>query len=75
VFITAAGQRKNRQRKQGQEENAARKGARHAVQMMQAVAEGEKNSSDITPLHKGNGVIKCALRRERFDVLSRLYQE
>lgn len=43
VFITAAGQRKNRQRKQGQgKKMQLGKGARHAVQMMQAVAEGEK---------------------------------
>ena len=43
VFITAAGQRKNRQREQGQgKKMQPGKGARHAVQMMQAVAEGEK---------------------------------
>jgi hypothetical protein len=43
VFITAAGQRKNRQRRQGQgKKMQPGKGARHAVQMMQAVAEGEK---------------------------------
>jgi hypothetical protein len=41
VFITAAGQRKNRQRKQGQRK-CSQESARHAVQMMQTVAEGEK---------------------------------
>ena len=42
LFVTAAGERKNHQREQDQREKIyPGKSTRHAVQMVQAVAEGE----------------------------------